>query len=108
MSLAETHLVVDSVGQSQLLYNLVPGTIPVRISCMRVESWWCGSEQWWSLSCDAGAGIGQTQAGAPAKTRTRNKADMTVRLGQPGFKSLTLLPIRSPAWRGEKRRFHKI
>ena len=56
----------------------------------------------------AGAGRHQTEAGVGAKTRTRNKADMTVRLGQPGFKSLTLLRIRSPAWRGEKRRFHKI
>ena len=27
---------------------------------------------------------------------------MTVRLGQTGFKSLTLLRIRSPAWRGEE------
>ena len=29
--------ILDIVGQSQLLYNLVPGTIPVRISCMRGE-----------------------------------------------------------------------
>ena len=27
---------------------------------------------------------------------------MTVRLGQAGFKSLTLLRIRSPTWRGEE------
>ena len=71
---------------------------------------WCGVGQISGGPCHvkAGAGIQQTQAGAPAKTRTRNKADMTVRLGQAGFKSLTLLRIRSPAWRGEKRRFHKI
>ena len=65
-------------------------------------SCWCGSDQWWSLSCDAGAGIQQSFSWSSAKTRTRTEADMTVRLGQTGFKSLTLLRIRSPAWRGEE------
>ena len=75
----------------------------MRVECV-VGGVGLGSDQWWSLSCDAGAGIQQSEAGAAAKTRTRNQADMTVRLGQPGFKSLTLLRIRSPAWRGERER----